>query len=92
MKGKIKIMLAENQLGQQMMSYEGNIEDATKDGVFAIMDCMMQNFKLTKAEMREFAVRVLFGSFKHKPIDRISVETNSEEHRAYKAMMERMLE
>ena len=91
MKGTIKIMLAENQLGQQMMSYECNVEDATKDGVFIIMDCIMQNFKLTKAARREFALRVLFGSFKHEQIDRISVEENSEEHRAYKGMLERML-
>lgn len=92
MKGKITIMLAENDAGQQMMSIEGGIERVDKNGFFAILDCMMRNFNLSKAEKKEFALRLLAGTFKHKEIDSIHERTNPEEHRAYKGMLERMLE
>ena len=92
MKGKITIMLAENNAGQQMMSMEANVEAIDKNGFFAIVDYMMRNFNLTKAEKKEFALRLLSGTFKHKEIDSIRQRTNPEEHRAYKGMMERMLE
>ena len=92
MKGKITIMLAENNAGQQMMSVDAKVDGVDKNGFFAIVDCMMRNFNLTKAEKREFAMRLLSGAFKHKEIDSIYQKTNPEEHRAYKGMLERMLE
>lgn len=92
MKGKITIMLAENNAGQQMMSIEAAVESIDKNGFFAILDYMMRNFNITKVEKREFALRLLSGTFKHKEIDHIHEKTNPEEHRAYKGMLERMLE
>ena len=92
MKGKITIMLAENNAGQQMMSIEAAVEAIDKNGFFAILDYMMRNFNITKAEKKEFALRLLSGTFKHKEIDSIQEKTNPEEHRAYKGMLERMLE
>ena len=75
-----------------MMSIEAAVEAIDKNGFFAILDYMMRNFNITKSERKEFALRLLAGSFKHKEIDSIRQNANPEEHRAYKNMLERMLE
>jgi len=92
MKGTIQIMLAKNQLGQQMMSVEIDVDDVDKNGAFTILDHMMDAFGLTPAEAREFALRNLFGKFQHKTISDIHAEKDSAEHRAYKRMMEGILD
>lgn len=92
MKGTITIMLAEDCLGRQLMGVEVDTEDVDKKGVFTILHHMMNALGLTSAEEKEFAIRTYFGKFRHETISDSHVEIDSEEHRAFKRMMEGLLE